>query len=138
MLLRDEQAALDAMQEVFIRAIRAGSEFRSESSPMTWLYRITTNYCLNSIRDNARRGELLRVKAVPSEEEPLSAEDRQAVMQLLSRVPADVGAVAIHYFIDEMKQEEVAEVLGVSRRFVRDRLDEFRAAARNLIEEKSA
>jgi RNA polymerase sigma-70 factor (ECF subfamily) len=137
-LLRDEQAALDAMQEVFIRAIRAGSEFRAESSPMTWLYRITTNYCLNSIRDNVRRGELLRVKAVPSEEEPLSAEDRQTVLQLLSRLPADVGAVAIHYFIDEMKQEEVAEVLGVSRRFVRDRLDEFRAAARDLIQEKSA
>lgn len=138
MLLRDEQAALDAMQEVFIRAIRAGNEFRAESSPMTWLYRITTNYCLNSIRDNSRRSELLRVKVVPSGEEPLSSEDRRAVLQVLSRVPAEVGAVAIHYFIDEMKQEEVAEVLGVSRRFVRDRIDEFRAAASELLEEKSA
>jgi RNA polymerase sigma-70 factor (ECF subfamily) len=139
MLLRDEQAALDAMQEVFIRALRAGSEFRADSSPMTWLYRITTNYCLNSIRDKARRSELLRGKSPPSEEEPLSAEDRQTVLQLLSQVPADVGAVAIHYFIDEMKQEEVADVLGVSRRFVRDRLDEFREAARRLLmEDKSA
>lgn len=126
------------MQEVFIRAIRAGNDFRAESSPMTWLYRITTNYCLNAIRDNNRRSELLRVKAVPSGEQPLSAEDRQAVLQVLSRVPAEVGTVAIHYFIDEMKQEEVADVLGVSRRFVRDRLDEFREAAGDLLEEKSA
>jgi len=81
MLLRDEQAALDAMQEVFIRALRAGSEFRSDASPMTWLYRITTNYCLNAIRDNARRGELLRAHAVPVEEKPLSAEEEAAIRQ---------------------------------------------------------
>jgi len=127
--LRDEQAALDAMQEVFIRAIRAGSEFRHEACPMTWLYRITTNYCLNAIRDHARRDELLRGKLPPSDEEPLSAEDRHTVLQLLARVPADVGEVAVLYFIDEMKQEEVAEHLGASRRYVRDRLEAFRTAA---------
>lgn len=137
MLLRDEQAALDAMQEVFIRALRAGSEFRSDSSPMTWLYRITTNYCLNAIRDNARRGELLRTHAVPVEEKPLSAEDRHTVLALLERMPEDVGTVAIHYFIDEMKQEEVAEHLGVGRRYVRDRLDAFRETAQRILNENT-
>jgi RNA polymerase sigma-70 factor (ECF subfamily) len=137
MLLRDDQAARDAMQEVFIRALRAGNDFRADASPMTWLYRITTNYCLNSIRDRVRRDEILQAQGPPPEEQPLSAEDRHTVLRLLERVPEDVGAVAIHYFIDEMKQEEVAELLGVSRRYVRDRLDAFRETAKKLLADES-
>lgn len=137
MLLRDDQAARDAMQEVFIRALRAGNEFRADASPMTWLYRITTNYCLNSIRDRARRDEILRGQGPPPEEQPLSAEDRHTVLRLLERVPSDVGAVAVHYFIDEMKQEEIAEHLGVSRRYVRDRLDSFRQSATLILDDKA-
>jgi RNA polymerase sigma-70 factor (ECF subfamily) len=136
MLLRDDQAARDAMQEVFIRALRAGNEFRADASPMTWLYRITTNYCLNSIRDRVRRDEILRGQGPPPEEQPLSAEDRHTVLRLLESVPEDVGVVAVHYFIDEMKQEEIAELLGVSRRYVRDRLDAFRVSAKQVLEEK--
>lgn len=133
MLLRDEQAALDAMQEVFVRAIRAGTEFRAEASPMTWLYRITTNFCLNWIRDHARRGELLERQRPVDEPRAVPAEDRHAVLDLLERLPADVGAVAIYYHVDEMKQEEIAELLGVSRRYVRDRLDAFRALSQALL-----
>ncbi len=124
------------MQEVFIRALRSSTEFRADASPMTWLYRITTNYCLNSIRDRARRDEILRGQGPPPEEQPLSAEDRHTVLQLLERVPSDVGEVAIHYFIDEMKQEEIAELLGVSRRYVRERLDSFRLSAKLVLEDK--
>jgi RNA polymerase sigma-70 factor (ECF subfamily) len=124
------------MQEVFIRALRAGSEFRADASPMTWLYRITTNYCLNSLRDRARREEILRGQGPPPEEQPLSAEDRHAVLRLLEQVPEDVGVVAVHYFIDEMKQEEIAELLGVGRRYVRDRLDRFRESAKTFLSDE--
>lgn len=128
MLLGDDQAALDAMQEVFVRALRSGSDFRSDASPMTWLYRITTNYCLNAIRDAARRTELLRDR-IPEERHPVSPMDRQIALELLAGVPEDVAIVALHYFVDEMRQEEIAEHLAVSRRYVRERLDAFRTAA---------
>ena len=51
-ILGDEQEAQDAMQEVFVRVIAAMGEFRGQSQPSTWLYRITTNLCLNRIRDS--------------------------------------------------------------------------------------
>ena len=57
-ILGDEEAAQDAAQEVFMRAMTKGHAFRGESSPVTWLYRITTNYCLNQIRDKSRRREI--------------------------------------------------------------------------------
>ena len=135
-ILQDDHAAKDAMQEVFIRAIKAGASFRAESSPMTWLYRITTNYCLNLRRDGARRSELLRERApVPDEAARSSIEDRQTVLALLERVPLEVATVALHYYVDEMGQEEIAAHLQVSRRHVRDRLAAFRAAAADTMKE---
>ncbi len=37
--------AEDATHDVFIKAFRAYAQFRNESSPKTWLYRITVNHC---------------------------------------------------------------------------------------------
>lgn len=49
-LLKDEESAWEAVQEVFVKVIKTGKDFRGESSVWTWLYRITTNHCLNLIR----------------------------------------------------------------------------------------
>src|ERR1700759_5100243 len=42
-LLRDRVKAEDAMQDVFAKALLHWGEFRSESSPLTWLLRIATD-----------------------------------------------------------------------------------------------
>ena len=134
-ILGEEQAARDAMQEVFIRAIRERASFRGESSPMTWLYRITTNFCLNKIRDASRRRELLAEQGAPAADlaREASAEDKAAVAHLLARVPDELRELAVYYWIDEMNQDEIAELTGVSRRTVGNRLDEFRRVARALV-----
>jgi RNA polymerase sigma-70 factor (ECF subfamily) len=49
-LLDHEQDAEDITQDVFIRAFKAYPQFRAESSPGTWLYRIAVNLCLNHKR----------------------------------------------------------------------------------------
>jgi RNA polymerase sigma factor (sigma-70 family) len=52
-MLGDEQAAKDVCQEVFLRLFRSLPEFE-RASPVTWLYKVTTNHCLNLIRDEQR------------------------------------------------------------------------------------
>jgi RNA polymerase sigma-70 factor, ECF subfamily len=47
--------AEDHVQEVFLRAWRSRERFRGGSSPRTWLYRIATNACLDTLRRDARR-----------------------------------------------------------------------------------
>jgi RNA polymerase sigma factor (sigma-70 family) len=129
-ILGDEQAAKDALQEVFMRTLSGGAEFRGDSSPITWLYRVTTNHCLNAIRNSGRRSELLAENPPPSEVAAgASPEERTTVAQLLRRIPDELREIAIYYFVDQMNQDEIAEVVGVSRRTVGNRLEEFRAAA---------
>jgi RNA polymerase sigma-70 factor (ECF subfamily) len=47
--------AEDHVQEVLLRAWRARDGFQGRSSPRTWLYRVATNACLDTLRHRARR-----------------------------------------------------------------------------------
>ena len=47
--------AEDHVQEALLRAWRARENFQGQSSPRTWLYRVATNACLDTLRRNARR-----------------------------------------------------------------------------------
>ena len=47
--------AEDHVQEVLLRAWRSRDRFEGRSSPRTWLYRVATNACLDTLRRDARR-----------------------------------------------------------------------------------
>jgi RNA polymerase sigma-70 factor, ECF subfamily len=57
--------AEDHVQKVFLRAWRSRKRFQGGSSPRTWLYRIATNACLDTLRRDARR-------AVPAQSSALA------------------------------------------------------------------
>ncbi len=56
-LLRSEEDARDAYQEVFLRTYRSLGGFRFQCSFRTWLYRIATNVCLDQLRRKGVRKE---------------------------------------------------------------------------------
>ncbi len=140
-ILNDDMEAEDALQEVFVRVINSMADFRRQSQPSTWLYRITTNLCLNRVRDSRRRrarlhrlGEEVDAGASPSTP---SAEARTALRDLLGRLPEDLGEIAVYYFVDEMDQDEIAKLVGVSRRTIGYRLERFAEQARQLLGEEA-
>jgi RNA polymerase sigma-70 factor (ECF subfamily) len=124
-LLGDEQAAKDACQEVFLRLFRSLPALE-RSSPVTWLYKVTTNHCLNVIRDEERHHRLLEAKAGA---EPRT-QSATSLSTLLLGFPEELQEIAVYYFVDEMSQDEIARVLGISQRTVSNRLSAFRGLAK--------
>lgn len=53
-MLRDHHSAQDAVQDACFRAFLALDRYRADASMGTWLYRITTNVCLDELRRRAR------------------------------------------------------------------------------------
>src|SRR5438094_1120230 len=56
-LLKDDALAEDATQEVFVRVMRHIESAPDDKAALAWIYRISTNYCLNLIRDRNRQAE---------------------------------------------------------------------------------
>ncbi|MCU0700009.1 MAG: sigma-70 family RNA polymerase sigma factor [Myxococcaceae bacterium] len=129
-LLSDEQAARDATHDVFVKVLSALEDFRQESSPVTWLYRATTNHCLNVLRTQSRQGRVIPLLRADTHQTPVSLDARLSLSTVLARVPDDLREIAVYYYLDQMSHEEIARVTGLSRRTIGNRLVEFHAAAR--------
>jgi RNA polymerase sigma-70 factor (ECF subfamily) len=125
-MLADDDEALDALHDIFLRLYDKLSTFRGDSELMTWLYRLSTNHCLNRLRARRTRERIIDAagRTQPTEAPSLSAEveRRDLLRRLLGAFDEDHVQLAVHYYYDEMTQPEIARVLGVSERTVRTRL----------------
>lgn len=121
-LLRNDQAAADACHEVFMR-LWASQPALVAGSPLSWLYQVTTNYCLNVLRDSRRRDALLAAHA-PTDQH--AATQAHSLALLLRGVPEHLHELGVYYFVDEMTQEEIAQLMNLSQRTICTRLKQFR------------
>jgi RNA polymerase sigma-70 factor, ECF subfamily len=137
-LLRDEQAARDVTQEVFVRCFEKRIQLRPGRELLAWLYRVATNLCLNALRDGKLRGRVAAALSGHSDDSlPAGAVEGRAevgqVMAALEGLDARTQAVAIHVYVDGMTHAEVAEVAGVTDRTVRNCLVRFLAHGRRRL-----
>lgn len=135
-LLRDREAAQDATQEVFGKLLRDQERLAGRDDVLPWIWRVATNHCLNVRRNARRRGEEempdeLAVNDIVSVDQ---VPERQLAQQVLSRFDAETQAVAVGVLVDGMEHQEVADVLGISRRTVLRKLDKFLVNARKYVQ----
>lgn len=131
---KDEEAE-DVLQEVFLRAMEKLHTFRGDSSPGTWLFQLATRYCLNRLRDAGRRRELFEEQGELWWSRPTSDadQDRKALLhELWRQLDDEVVMIGIYYHLDGMTQDDIATLMGCSRRTVGYRLESLRTAARAL------
>lgn len=131
-LLRDEEKALDAMQEVFTKLIVSQKRLKG-TYPSSLLYRISTNVCLNMIRDQKN------IRSIDSDREDLlihlafydEREDKMIVRDMLDRLfrkeKRSTREIATLHFVDGMTLQEVADEVGLSLSGVRKRIRELQA-----------
>lgn len=134
-LLRRKEDAEEALQEIFIRASRSLDAFEGRSSLTTWLYRVTTNYCLNQLRDHKRRQQLFAEQYMPEEGSESSETDLLHLRRLLRTADEQQARAVIYVFLDGMSHEEAAELLEVSKRTVGNLIERFLAWAQTQSQE---
>lgn len=128
-MLHDEEAALDAMQDVFVELLRREKDL-VHSAPSSLLYTIATNVCLNRIRKAKRRpetkdDEILQTIAgdLGPEEQTLSG---HFLERLFGREPESTRTIAVLHYVDGLTLEETATHVGMSVSGVRKRLRQLR------------
>ncbi len=120
------------VHEVFLKVVEQIDQFRAESSATTWLYRMTTNHCLNRLRNRDRRAHLWQRHADAlwtTHVTDASQETVEFLRQFWRTLDDDLVEVGVYYFIDGMTHAEIARVVGCSERTIGNRLERLRKAA---------
>jgi RNA polymerase sigma-70 factor (ECF subfamily) len=133
-MLRSQAAARDATQETFVRVLARGPRLPNDDEGRRYLYRVSTNVCLNQIRKrqvHTRAAAFLRVGLPASMEGRLA--DREFVAAVLDRCGEAGATVAVLHYVQGMSKVEIAEILGVTRRTVFSRLRKVARVGRDLL-----
>lgn len=145
---RDE--AEDLCQEVFIKIDKSLGDFRKESKLSTWIYRIATNSALdflksrshklhkaaNSIEENK---EVLQKQLAtkqchsPADQQLIRDEMSDCVKGYVDELPQDYRIVLLLSVVEEFKNQEIADVLGISLDNVKVRLHRAKAKLRDSL-----
>lgn len=124
-LLGDEREAEDAAQDAFLQAWRSLGAFRGDSAFGTWLYRITSNRCLNMLRGRRELEELPadRKSDSPSIETTVEARlQLEDVRRAIATLTPEQRIPLVLRELEHCSYEELATILDVSVSAVKSRL----------------
>ncbi len=154
-ITRSHSEAEEVVQDVFLTLFRKIDMFEGRAALGTWLYRVAANAalikrrgkrielevsledCLPTFRDDGHReGDRAMLVADWSgtpESEFLSGEAREILERALDRLPEHYRALLVLRDVEELSNEEVADILGESVSSVKSRLHRARMALREVL-----
>jgi RNA polymerase sigma factor (sigma-70 family) len=132
--LRSADAARDATQDVFARAIERLDTCRGDNFA-GWLKAIAVNVCLNVIDRDKRWAHVappddLPASTAPADRQLADAEQRARVRQVIAGLPPKQRIVFVMKHIDERSYDEIERLTGFSANEVKSYLQNAR---RNFI-----
>jgi len=140
--VRDEQVALDLVQETFIRAVRYLRSLREDGKFGSWLFGIAHQQAAQHWRKRQRH--FVALEEVEGEipdppEEPdewlLQQEQQSLFLAALQNLPAPHRAVVTLHFLEDFTLDEVAAITGVALGTVKSRLHYAKQSLRRMLTE---
>ncbi|MBN2434060.1 MAG: sigma-70 family RNA polymerase sigma factor [Spirochaetes bacterium] len=137
-MLKNEDRAADAMQDVFVKILRYKGSLEHKY-PSSLLYTIATNICLNIIKADKRVSpaeveDVLHTIACYNE-----GESRVIVDEYLDSIFEDekegTREIAVMFYIDRMKLQQISDVTGLSVSGIRKRLSKVKQIAASFRED---
>lgn len=142
--------ANDLAQETFIKLYNSISKFKGKSAFSTWLYRVTTNVCLDELRkrknnlplsldnpqENEEGDEIYLNPPDQSYNPEIIAEKndlKQIVHKGIGRLPEQQRIIIILREMEELSYEEISEILDLSIGTVKSRLNRARKNLKQIL-----
>ncbi len=143
----------DLTQEVFLKINKGLKDFKGESSLSTWIYRISTNAALDKIRSRPYREDSKKVSldkvssetetenprteeiSLSAEREAIRNEMNECIREFVDRLQQDYRTIIILSELKDLKNQEVADILGISLDAAKIRLHRARMKLKEIFEE---
>jgi RNA polymerase sigma-70 factor (ECF subfamily) len=138
MILRDEFAAQDAVQEAFIEAWKSLPGLREPDRFDAWTRRLLVRACFRGAR-RTRRVQATEIQLTPADEPAVTGGEGRLAMrdQLergLARLPREQRAVVVLVYYLDLPLADAAESLGIPLGTTKSRLNRATSALRAALD----
>jgi RNA polymerase sigma-70 factor, ECF subfamily len=154
-MLKDREEARDATQEAFIKVYKYLDHFKGDASFYTWLYRITSNVCIDFMRrkggssreavefdetiandtSEAQIGALGSRLGTNPQKSALRKELLEKIQAALDQVPENHRKILLMREIEGMSYEDLARTLEIPKGTVMSRLFHARLKVQKILNE---
>lgn len=127
----NKEDAEDIAQDVFVEVFRSISKFKGDSKLSTWIYKITTNKCLEFIRKKNTKKRFGFLKSIMGSDMPVdktsyftdmnhpgilleNKEKSETIFRAINQLPEAQKVVFTLCKIDGKSYEEVSDIIGKS------------------------
>lgn len=135
-LIRDENRAVDIVQESFVKAFINLNSFNDSMKFSSWIYRIVHNQTINLIKKHKMEIPLLEDWDFKSEEDiEDDFEQKEMVLEVnrcLKDIPLLYSEPLSLYYIDEKSYKEISEILRIPMGTVAVRINRAKKIMKNL------
>jgi RNA polymerase sigma-70 factor, ECF subfamily len=139
-LLGDEDAALDVLQQTWLRAFRTIRSLQQPEQLRAWLYQIVRSLAVDRSRKRASIERLEREYAEQqfeaSEEPAFDQEDAAAVHQALDQLEPRLREVLLLHFLEDLPIADVAAIVGSPEGTVKSHLHYGKRMLRTILKGK--
>lgn len=150
--LKNEEDALDALQESFIKIFRHLNSFKEDSRFDTWVYRIVVNTCNDMLRKNSNRkitdsifkteDDKETIIEIPdtsgSPEEALDRKEKtEHILMCLEKLSQEQKEIIVLRDVHGFSYDEISEILECSIGTVKSRINRSRLRLREILLEQN-
>lgn len=142
----DPEDARDLAQESFIKAWRGLRFYKQEAAFSTWLYRLTSNVCIDFLRQKKRRATVSLTAGEDEERQPdipdpaptpeeraVSADRRETVARAMAQLEDDFRMVLTLRVVEELSYDEIADIMDLKVGTVKSRLARAREKLKKIL-----
>lgn len=126
-IVEDQEDAKDLVEDVFVKVLHNKSTITETENIRAYLYTAVKNSCLSHLKVSTRVKERQwhYNSNLPSEEqdcanELIQAEVLREVMKVIDKLPGHAGKIIKMSYFESLKNDEIAELLGISVQTVKN------------------
>ncbi|MCA9740643.1 MAG: sigma-70 family RNA polymerase sigma factor [Deferribacteres bacterium] len=139
-MANDSQVAEDIVQDVFIKVFKNIGSFRGDAAFSSWLYRITSNVCINHFRKAKRWKALVSNGYFETQTETHQAPDAARQTELaphlehaIRQLPEGYRMVFVLHDVQGFRHEEIGAMLNIAIGTSKSQLHKARRELRQLL-----
>lgn len=145
-MFSDEQQVQDLVQEVYVAVYRNIGSLKSDESLYAWLRTITFQQGTKLMRkdrkelllseDNEEMFDSILDEDAEVENDLVDRQDIETIRECINKLSSEHKSVILAYYYDNLKVEDIAELLEISVGTVKSRLHSARKKLKEYIEEQ--